>query len=139
MSPPVQKIDHIGIAVPNLDDAMALYKTLGFQFDHVEEVASQKVKVAFFECGESHMELLEPTSEDSPIAKFLAKRGSGVHHLCVQVEDVAASLASYKAQGMRLINEEPIIGAGGCKVAFVHPKSCSGVLLELVEAPSKDA
>lgn len=129
----MKKIDHIGIAVPEMEAAIAQYKSLGFDFHGQETVASQKVNTAFFEIGESHIELLEPTEEDSPVGKFLAKRGAGIHHICIQVDDIEAALARYKAEGVRLINETPVIGAGGHRVAFVHPKSTSGVLMELLE------
>ena len=129
----MKKIDHIGIAVPDLESAVEQYKALGFAFDHVEEVAEQKVRTAFFELGESHVELLEATSEDSPIAKFLNKRGPGIHHMCVEVDDIDAALADYKAKGVRLVNETPFFGAGGHRVAFIHPKATQGVLLELLE------
>lgn len=130
----MNKIDHLGIAVENLEEASAVYKSLGFTFYKNTEVPSQKVKTAFFECGESHIELLEPTDDDSPIAKFLAKRGQGIHHICVEVDDIDKALDEYREAGIRLINEEPFIGAMGCRVAFVHPKSTAGVLLELKEA-----
>jgi methylmalonyl-CoA/ethylmalonyl-CoA epimerase len=129
----IQKIDHLGIAVANLDQATETYINLGFHYDHRETVADQKVNVAFFHCGASHIELLEPTAEDSPIAQFMSKKGPGLHHLCVEVDDLEATLASYRQQGIRLINEQPVIGAGGCKVAFVHPKATNGLLLELKE------
>ncbi|CAM2009058.1 methylmalonyl-CoA epimerase [Acanthopleuribacter pedis] len=129
----MKKIDHIGIAVPELDSAVQQYQDLGFEFDHIEEVPEQKVRTAFFELGESHVELLEATDPASPIAKFLDKRGPGIHHLCVEVDDIEAALADYKAKGVRLVNETPVIGAGGHRVAFVHPKATQGVLLELLE------
>ena len=135
----MKKINHIGIAVPELESAIDQYKTLGFQFHGKESVTSQKVNTAFFEVGESHIELLEPTADDSPIAKFLQKRGAGIHHMCVEVDDIEAALASYKAAGLRLVNEQPFIGAGGHRVAFVHPKSTSGVLLELLESKKESA
>ncbi|MBU0551573.1 methylmalonyl-CoA epimerase [Myxococcota bacterium] len=132
MEPRFKKIDHIGIAVPDLSQAMAMYEALlGAPATHTEEVASQKVRVAFFEVGESHLELLEPTAEDSPIAGFLAQRRGGIHHLCVEVEDIEATLRAYKAAGVKLIDEAPRPGAHGKRVAFVHPKSTGGVLLEL--------
>ena len=133
----MKKINHIGIAVPELEAAVEQYKSLGFHYHGSEEVASQKVRTAFFEVGESHVELLEPTADDSPISKFLGKRGSGIHHICVEVDNIDEALASYKQAGVRLINEEPFIGAGGHRVAFVHPKATSGVLLELLEAKSE--
>ncbi len=128
------KIDHIGIATTRIDEAARFYlDSLGLHVAHLEEVASQKVRVAMLPVGESNFELLEPTSEDSPIAKFLAKRGPGIHHIAVRVDDIRASLAELKAQGARLIDEEPRPGAGGCLVAFIHPSSTGGVLLELFE------
>lgn len=106
---------------------------LGLENVHTEVVEDQKVRVAMLPIGESRVELLEPTSDDSPISKFLKKRGGGIHHIAVEVEDIRASLARLKAQGMQLIDEEPRIGAEGCLVAFVHPKASGGVLLELVQ------
>jgi methylmalonyl-CoA/ethylmalonyl-CoA epimerase len=132
------KIDHIGIATTGIDDAARFYlESLGLQIEHVEEVASQKVRVAMLPLGESRVELLEPTSDDSPISKFLAKRGPGIHHIAVRVEDIRASLAELKEKGARLIDEQPRTGAGGCLVAFIHPSSTGGVLLELVEHPQE--
>lgn len=132
------KIDHIGIATNGIDDAARFYlDSLGLQIEHVEEVASQKVRVAMLPLGESRVELLEPTSEDSPISRFLAKRGPGIHHVAVRVQDIRASLAELKEKGARLIDEEPRPGAGGCLVAFIHPSSTGGVLLELVEHPQE--
>ena len=132
------KIDHIGIATNGIDDAARFYlESLGLQIEHVEEVASQKVPVAMLPLGESRVELLEPTSDDSPISKFLAKRGPGIHHIAVRVPDIRASLAELKEKGARLIDEEPRTGAGGCLVAFIHPSSTGGVLLELVEHPQE--
>ena len=130
------KIDHIGIATNGIDEAARFYlDSLGLQIEHVEEVASQKVRVAMLPLGESRVELLEPTSDDSPISKFLAKRGPGIHHIAVRVQDIRASLAELKEKGARLIDEQPRTGAGGCLVAFIHPSSTGGVLLELVEHP----
>lgn len=129
-----KKIDHLGIAVKNLDESIALYKSLlGIEPGHIEEVADQKVKAAFFEVGNSgsNLELLEATSEDSPIAKFLEKNRPGIHHLCVEVDDINAELARLKEQGLQLIDETPRVGAHGKLVAFVHPKSTGGILLEL--------
>ncbi len=128
------KIDHIGIATNGIDDAAGFYRdALGLEVAETEEVANQKVRVAMLPVGESRIELLEPTSDDSPISKFLAKRGPGIHHLAVRVEDIRATLSELKRQGARLIDEEPRVGAGGCLVAFIHPSSTGGVLLELVE------
>lgn len=127
-------IDHIGIATNGIDEAARFYlDSLGLRVEHIEEVASQRVRVAMLPLGESNVELLEPTSEDSPISKFLAKRGPGIHHIAVRVDDIRASLAELKTKGARLIDEQPRNGAGGCLVAFIHPSSTGGVLLELVE------
>lgn len=131
----IKKIDHLGIAVPSLDEAVALYETLlGQPLEHVEEVADQRVRTAFFSVGESHFELLEPTDPASPIAKFLETRRGGIHHICVEVTDIDAVLAEYKAKGIRLIDEQPRLGAHGKRIAFVHPKSTGGVLLELSQS-----
>ncbi len=128
----IQKIDHLGIAVSSLADAIPLYeKALGLKCERIEEVASQKVKTAFFDVGGVHIELLEPTSEESPIAKFIAKNGEGVHHVAFATDDVMAQLAQASGAGVRLINETPVPGAGGKQVAFLHPKSTRGVLTEL--------
>lgn len=128
------KIDHLGIATGGIQEALKFWEdALGLETVHVEEVEDQKVRVAMLPLGESRIELLEPLSEDSPISSFLEKRGGGIHHIAVQVEDINASLAKLKKAGMRLIDEEPRTGAEGCLVAFVHPKSANGVLLELVQ------
>ena len=126
------KIDHLGIAVPDLEAAVEEWRALGFHVEARHDVPTEKVKTAFLPVGESHLELLEPTDPSSAIGKFLEKR-SGLHHVCVLVDDVEAALREMKAKGVRLIDEVPRVGAGGCKVAFVHPKSASGVLLELKE------
>lgn len=131
----MNKIDHLGIAVASLAQARACWQMLGFQFQGEEVVESEGVRVDFSSIGESNIELLEATRPDSPIASFLAKRGPGIHHLCVEVQDLDATLAEYKARGVRMIHERPILGAGGCRCAFVHPHACSGVLLELKEKP----
>ena len=128
------KINHLGIATKGIDDALKFWgEALGLDNVHTEEVADQKVRVAMLPLGESRIELLEPTSDDSPISKFLEKRGGGIHHIAVEVEDIESSLAKLRAKGMRLIDETPRIGAEGCLVAFVHPSSANGVLLELVQ------
>jgi len=128
------KINHLGIATKGIDEALKFWAdALGLENVHTEVVEDQKVRVAMLPIGESRIELLEPTSDDSPISKFLEKRGGGIHHIAVEVEDVQASLDKLKAQGMRLIDEKPRIGAEGCLVAFVHPSSANGVLLELVQ------
>jgi len=128
------KIDHIGVATNGIDDAASFYRdSLGLDVAEIEEVANQKVRVAMLPIGESRIELLEATSEDSPISKFLAKRGPGIHHIAVRVEDIRTSLAELKQKGARLIDEEARVGAGGCLVAFIHPSSSGGVLIELVQ------
>jgi len=128
------KIDHIGIATERLEEASALWQdALGLELDSTEEIASQGVRVAMLTLGESHIELLEPLSDDSPVGKFLGKRGPGIHHIAVRVDDIRASLADFKARGLQLVDEAPRLGAGGCLVAFVHPSSANGVLLELVQ------
>ena len=127
-------VDHIGIATHQLDEALALWRdALGLQVAFTEEVVEQGVRIAMLPLGETHIELLEPLSETSPVGKFLQKRGPGIHHVAIRVSDIRASLASLKAKGTRLIDETPRMGAGGCLVAFVHPASANGVLLELVQ------
>src|SRR6185436_7570509 len=128
------KIDHIGIATRQLDEGLAVWRdALGLTVDTTEEISEQGVRVAMLAVGDTHVELLEALSPDSAVGKFVAKRGPGIHHIAVQVDNIAASLADLKSKGVRLIDETPRIGAGGCLVAFVHPASTSGVLLELVQ------
>ncbi len=129
------KINHLGIATNGIDEALKFWENaLGLENVHTEIVEDQKVRVAMLPIGESRIELLEATSEDSPITKFLEKRGGGIHHIAVEVEDIESALAKLKSEGMRLIDEKPRIGAEGCLVAFVHPASANGVLLELVQS-----
>ena len=125
-------LDHIGIAVRSLGQT-TIYEDLGLTVEHVETVETQRVKTAFLPVGDSNLELLEPTSPDSPIAKFIEKRGEGIHHICFRVDDIESHLASLKAKGYRLINESPVPGAHGCRVAFLHPAAGNGVLIELSE------
>ncbi|MCC6027463.1 MAG: methylmalonyl-CoA epimerase [Archaeoglobus sp.] len=127
------KIDHIGIAVKNLEEAVKTFESLGLKVKEIEEVKEQKVKVAMLPVGESRIELLEATAEDSAIAKFIANRGEGIHHIAINVENIERSLENARKAGIKLIDEKPRIGAGGKKVAFLHPKSVHGVLLEFVE------
>ncbi len=128
------KINHLGIATKNIAEALKFWEdALGLENVHTETVEDQKVRVAMLPIGESRIELLEPTAEDSPIAKFLEKRGGGIHHIAVETDDIHKALAKLKAEGARLIDETPRIGAEGCLVAFVHPASTGGVLLELVQ------
>jgi len=128
----IKHIDHLGIAVRSLDETIPVYeKALGIRCERREEVPAQKVRTAFFDVGGVHLELLEPTAPDSPVARFLAERGEGLHHLAFQTDDIAGQLAQAAAAGVRLINEKPMAGAGGKLVAFLHPKSTHGVLTEL--------
>lgn len=127
------RLDHIGIAVRSLD-AAKIYEDLGLTIAHVETVETQKVKTAFLSVGDSNLELLEPTSPDSPIAKFIEKRGEGIHHISLRVDDIEKHLAELKSKGYRLINEHPVPGAHGCRVAFLHPAAGNGVLIELSES-----
>jgi methylmalonyl-CoA/ethylmalonyl-CoA epimerase len=128
------KIDHIGIATRQLEEGLAVWRdALGLTIDSTEEIAEQGVRVAMLAVGETHVELLEALTPDSPVGKFLAKRGPGIHHIALEIDDIAASLKELKSKGARLIDETPRVGAGGCLVAFVHPSSTDGVLLELVQ------
>ena len=127
------KLDHVGIAVPSLDASLAIYRELGLPETHREEVESQKVRTAFLPAGGVRIELLEPTAPDSPISKFLARRGPGIHHVCFAVDDLDAALARLAERGYRLLNPAPVPGAGGKRVAFLHPEAGGGVLIELTE------
>ncbi|MBN8200396.1 MULTISPECIES: methylmalonyl-CoA epimerase [Bacillaceae] len=130
----IQKVDHIGIAVRSLDEALPFYtETLQLEFLGIEEVESQGVKVAFIKAGETKLELLEPTSEESPIAKFIEKRGEGLHHVALGVDSIQERINQMKEQGIRMLQDEPKIGAGGAQVAFMHPKSTGGILYEFCE------
>jgi methylmalonyl-CoA/ethylmalonyl-CoA epimerase len=128
------KINHIGIAVASLEATLPFYRdNLGMVFNGIEEVAEQKVRVAMLQIGESKIELLEPTSSDSPVAKFIEKNGVGIHHLAYEVTDLEAAIAMLTADGIRMIDEKPRSGAHGASIAFVHPKSSNGVLTELCQ------
>jgi methylmalonyl-CoA/ethylmalonyl-CoA epimerase len=130
----LNKVNHIGIAVPSLAEALPFYRDmLGMAFLGSEEVAEQRVKVAMLQVGESKIELLEPTSPESPVAKFLEKNGPGIHHLAYEVEDIEAAIAGLEAEGARMIDRTPRNGAHGVRIAFVHPKSSGGVLTELCQ------
>jgi methylmalonyl-CoA/ethylmalonyl-CoA epimerase len=134
------KIDHIGIATRGIEESLAFWRdALGLEVKHTETVEEQGVRVAMLPVGEPRVELLEPTGPDTPVAKFLEKRGPGIHHVAVGVADIRAALARLKAGGARLIDEEPRVGAGGCLVAFVHPAASGGVLLELVQHTDEPA
>ena len=128
------QIDHLGIAVKSLNAAKAIYETLGLNISPEETVEHEQVRVVMVPVGETRLELLEATSEDSVIAKFIAKRGEGLHHVCLKVSDLPASVERLKRDGVRLVSEEIKTGAGGHKYVFVHPASTGGVLLELVES-----
>lgn len=129
----MQKIDHIGIAVTDLAQAVSIYETIvGKGPERFEDISEQKVSTAFFTVGDVNIELLAATATESPIAKFIEKNGrGGIHHICLHVDDIVAKLGELKKAGFRLIHERPVMGAGGKLVAFVHPKSTDGVLLEL--------
>ena len=134
----ISHIEHLGIAVKSLEEAIPYYEqVLGLKCYSVEEVADQKVKTAFFKVGQTKIELLAPTSEDSTIAKYIEKRGEGIHHLAFAVDGVAAALAEVEAKGVKLIDKEPRKGAEGLNIAFLHPKSTCSVLTELCEDPNK--
>jgi len=136
----ISRVDHIGIAVRDLDEAIALYSMLfGSAPADIQEVADQKVRTAFFAAGDTNIELLVPTAADSPIARFLDKRGPGIHHICFAVADIEANLAELKAQGIVLIDEVPRLGAHNKRIAFLHPKSTAGVLMELSEGAEHSA
>ena len=127
----MRALDHIGIAVRSIEERLAVYRALGLESAGGEEVPSQKVRVAFLPLGDARLELLEPTADDSLIAAFLAKRGEGIHHLCIAVDDVRAAMAGLRAAGFAVLSEEPQAGAHGAQVCFVHPRSTGGVLIEL--------
>lgn len=129
----LRKISHIGIAVHSIEEAAKFYQKLGLEIESIETVESQKVKVAFISIGDVRIELLEPTSEDSPVAKYLEKKGEGIHHLALAVDDLETKLAEIEAKGIRLIDKKPRPGAHGANIAFLHPKSTHGILLELCE------
>lgn len=134
----INRIDHIGIAVASIDEAKKTYEALGLSVESVEDVPAEGVRVAMIRCGESRIELLEPISDDSPVAKFLAKRGPGIHHLCLASDDVRADDARLRDGGFHVLRDEPTRGAGGHEVQFVHPKSTGGVLLELAGEASDE-
>jgi methylmalonyl-CoA epimerase len=132
----VKKIDHIGIAVKSIDDVLGFYKeALGLEPTGYEVVEDQGVRVAFLTVGESRFELLEPLDEASPVAKFIEKRGEGIHHIALDVTDVKETLSEMKEKGMKLIDEEPRKGAHNKQIAFIHPKTTNGILLEVCQDP----
>ena len=128
------KLDHVGIAVISIPEALKTYEgQLGFSIKEIITIEDQKVRIAVLPCGESRIELLEPTAADSPIQTFLSKKGEGIHHLCFQVDDIELRLKELRASSIQLLNETPCLGLEGRKIAFLHPKSTHGVLIELVE------
>ena len=132
--PSVIRIDHVAIIVEDIDHALNFWRdALGLEVTHVEDVPDQESVVAFLPTGESELELVKPTTDDSGISRYLHKRGPGIHHICFQVDDIELSIAKMKEHGVRLINPEPVIGTGGKKIAFIHPESTHGVLIELYE------
>jgi len=127
-------VDHIGIAVRSIDESLKFWQdVIGIECHGVEEVAEQKVKTAFLPLGDTEIERLEGTSEDSPVSKFIEAKGEGIHHIAIRVPNIEEALEELKAKGVRLIDEKPRMGAGGAKIAFVHPKASGGVLLEISE------
>ena len=134
-----KKIDHIGIAVKSLEASLPLYtENLKLKLLGIEEVESEGVKVAFLKVGESKIELLEPLNSESPIAKFIEKKGEGIHHIALGVDNIKDRVKEIKENGLRMINDEPKTGAGGAQIAFMHPKSTGGVLYELCEKQQKE-
>jgi len=129
----MKKLDHVGVAVRSLDERLAVWRALGMVPEGEEEVAAQGVRVAFLPVEGTRIELLEPTAEDSPIARFIARRGEGLHHLAVRVEDIGAAMAALRQAGCELLSAEPEAGAHDSRVCFVHPRSTGGVLLELCQ------
>jgi len=131
-------LDHIGIAVESIGSGLAIYRALGIEVEGVEEVADQKVRVAFLPVGDTRIELLEPTDDTSPVARHIERRGVGLHHICLRVADIRASMSQLATEGYRLLSDEPLEGAHGCLVCFIHPKSSGGVLIELSERVAPD-
>jgi methylmalonyl-CoA/ethylmalonyl-CoA epimerase len=134
----IRAVDHIGIAVSSIEEARALYEGLGLEVATIEEVPQEKVRVAIIPCGETRIELLEPTSDDSPVARFLERRGPGVHHLCLRSDGIDDDDARLRESGLQLLRDSPTLGAEGARVQFVHPRSAGGVLLELSEPASEE-
>ncbi len=127
----IRGVDHIGIAVRSIDERLSLYRALGLQADGEDVVPTEKVRVAFLPVGETRVELLEPTAPDSPVARFIERRGEGLHHICFKVADIRATMAELAALGFELLSGEPKAGAHGSLVCFIHPRSAGGVLIEL--------
>ena len=134
-----RKINHVAIVVENIDSALRFWRDgLGMEVTHVEDLEEQKVVVAFLPAGEAEIELVKPTDEDTGVSRFLKRHGPGMHHICIEVDDIVSTLDHLNEMGIQLINEEPVIGAGGKLVAFVHPKSTHGVLIELYEQTQQE-
>ena len=132
--PTINRIDHIAIVVEDIDTALGFWRdSLGLKFQHVEDIPEQQSTVAFLPVGDSEIELVQPTTDDSGVSRYLQKRGPGMHHVCLEVDDIEGMLARLKEKGIRLINESPLTGAGGKKLAFIHPESTNGVLVELYQ------
>ncbi len=135
----MRKLDHVGIAVRSIEERLQVYRALGVEVSAIEDVPSQKVRVAFLPLEGTRIELIEPNDPSSPISAFLEKRGEGIHHLCFRVADLRATMARLREHGMQLLSQEPIAGADGALVCFVHPKSAGGVLIELSQPVDGDA
>jgi methylmalonyl-CoA/ethylmalonyl-CoA epimerase len=132
----VKRIDHVAMLIEDVDSALSFWRDgLGIKMSHLEEVQAEKSLVAFLPVGRSEIELVKPTTDDSGLAKFLAKRGPGMHHICLEVDDLTGMLEHLKEKGIQLINETPVQGSAGKKYAFIHPKSAGGVMVELYELP----
>lgn len=135
--PKIKKIDHVALVVDDIEEALEFWQdSLGLELDHVSDIPREKSAIAFLPLGDSEIELVQPTSDDSGVAKYLEKRGPGMHHICLEVDDVAGMLEQLKAKGIQLIHEEPVIAESGKKYAFIHPKAAFGVLVELYELPT---
>jgi methylmalonyl-CoA/ethylmalonyl-CoA epimerase len=136
--PKIKKIDHVALVVQEIDEALKFWQdALGIPLDHQEDLPREQSTIAFLPIGNSEIELVQPTSNDSGVAKYLEKRGPGMHHICLEVDDIEAMLAQLKAKDIRLIHEESIVAKSGKKYAFIHPKSAFGVLVELYELPGR--
>jgi len=134
----IDGVDHVGIAVTSIDEARGFYESLGLEIEEIEVVESEGVRVAMIPCGETKIELLEATRDDSPIAQFIERKGPGMHHICLRSSDIHADDTSLREHGARVLREQPTRGAGGCWVQFVHPKSAGGVLVELSQEADEE-
>ena len=135
--PTVKRIDHLAVLVDDMDKTLSFWQdALGMKLSHIEEAPAEKSRVAFLPVGGSEIELVEPTTTDSGLRRYLEKRGPGMHHVCLEVDDIEGMLALLKEKGIQMINETPVLGTGGKRYAFVHPKSANGVMVELYELPA---